>query len=48
MWILRWLLPIVMLFFLVGFLSQNADDAVTVANILMDKGEEIARPVIKE
>jgi uncharacterized integral membrane protein len=30
MWILRWLLLIVVLFFLVGFLSQNADDVVTV------------------
>jgi len=29
MWILRWLLLIVVLFFLVGFLSQNADDVVT-------------------
>jgi uncharacterized integral membrane protein len=30
MWILRWLLLIVVLFFLVGFLSQNADQIVTV------------------
>ena len=28
--------------------GKFADDAVTVANILMEKGEEIARPVIKE
>ena len=30
MWILRWILLIVVLFFLVGFLSQNADPPVTV------------------
>jgi uncharacterized integral membrane protein len=30
MWILRWILLIVVLFFLVGFLSQNADPSVTV------------------
>ena len=30
MWILRWILLIVVLFFLVGFLSQNADQVVTV------------------
>jgi uncharacterized integral membrane protein len=30
MWILRWLLLIVVLFFLVGFLSQNADQIVSV------------------
>jgi uncharacterized integral membrane protein len=30
MWILRWLLLIVVLFFLVGFLSQNAEDHVQV------------------
>ena len=30
MWILRWLLLIIVLFFLVGFLSQNADQSVTV------------------
>jgi uncharacterized integral membrane protein len=30
MWILRWLLLIIVLFFLVGFLSQNADQIVSV------------------
>jgi lipopolysaccharide assembly protein A len=30
MWILRWLLFIILLFFLVGFLSQNADQIVSV------------------
>ena len=30
MWILRWILLIIVLFFLVGFLSQNADQIVTV------------------
>lgn len=30
MWILRWILLIVVLFFLVGFLSQNADQIVSV------------------
>ena len=30
MWILRWLLLIIVLFFLVGFLSQNADQPVSV------------------
>ena len=30
MWILRWILLIIVLFFLVGFLSQNADQVVTV------------------
>jgi len=30
MWILRWLIFIIVLFFLVGFLSQNADQTVTV------------------
>jgi uncharacterized integral membrane protein len=30
MWILRWLLFIIVLFFLVGFLSQNADQTVNV------------------
>jgi uncharacterized integral membrane protein len=30
MWILRWLLLIIILFFLVGFLSQNADQPVSV------------------
>ena len=30
MWILRWLLFIIVLFFLVGFLTQNADQVVTV------------------
>jgi len=30
MWILRWLFAIVVLFFLVGFLSQNSDQIVSV------------------
>jgi uncharacterized integral membrane protein len=30
MWILRWLLFIILLFFLVGFLSQNADQIVAI------------------
>jgi uncharacterized integral membrane protein len=30
MWILRWLLLIVVLFFLVGFFSQNSDQVVSV------------------
>ncbi|RPH94896.1 LapA family protein [candidate division KSB1 bacterium] len=30
MWILRWILLIIVLFFLVGFLSQNADQIVSV------------------
>jgi uncharacterized integral membrane protein len=30
MWILRWILLVVVLFFLVGFLSQNADPPVTI------------------
>ncbi|HEY3294865.1 MAG TPA: LapA family protein [bacterium] len=30
MWILRWLLLILVMFFLVGFLSENADQIVTV------------------
>lgn len=30
MWILRWLLLIVIVFFLIGFLSQNADQIVMV------------------
>jgi uncharacterized integral membrane protein len=30
MWILRWFLLVIVLFFLVGFLSQNADPVVSV------------------
>jgi len=39
MWILRWLLLLVVIFFLVGFLSQNADPKVHVQIITWESPE---------
>jgi len=39
MWILRWVLLLIVIFFLVGFLSQNSDDKVMVRFMGWSSGE---------